>query len=627
MILVPKCYVELESPPSYPSFGDDSFTFAGLVQSLAASLPLINGSTVYGWGDNSAGQLGSSAPVTATAPQHVTLPAAISAVAGGDSDTLALAADGAVWEWGQTAISGTATPPTPVADLSNIVAISAGYAQNLALDANGTVWQWPTCDSSLFGTVPTCTAPAPAPVSGLPRITAVASGGFHSLAVASDGTVWAWGSNAWGQLGDGMQPTQQLIAIVPVHVSGLANVVAIAAGADHSMALDTSGQVWQWGVTPCTAFCGFHCAEFVCDSDSIVTPTLVAALGDVRAIADGGDHSLALKSDGTVWAWGSNPADQAGPIPPPVQPFTGTTDQFYSFNASEYTFTPTQVLGLSDITVLSAGFQHNLALSAVGTVWAWGDNAQGQLGTATGDCNPTVTVPCSSVPLAVPGLSSTGVIAAGYHHSLALGMAMLVPTPATPSATATANPPATVPPVRPQDTSTPTIPSLAPLATPTSKPAPPTAAAPVSPPAVATAIPTHTTTPLITGSLPPRLALPLNLSRLPRHMASGSVLALRLRTATHGLVQFTVQLWRTRTVWSGSGTHRKRIARRVLLYQVTRRGQASARGALTERLRISYAPVRPVIMVLTVTVRSGQRTRARTYNLTVEPARPGAPGG
>jgi len=108
---------------------------------------------------------------------------------------------------------------------------------------------------------------------GLSNVVAIAAGGWHSLALKADGTVAAWGYNNYGQTN------------VPV---GLSNVVAIAGGVDHSLALCADGHVQAWGY------------------DNYGQSDVPAGLGNVLAVADSGYYSLALKTDGNVVAWGDN---------------------------------------------------------------------------------------------------------------------------------------------------------------------------------------------------------------------------------------------------------------------------------------------------------------------------------
>ncbi len=189
---------------------------------------------------------------------------------------------------------------------------------------------------------------------------AVSAGHAHTLALKADGTVWGWGYNYFGSVGDGTPTTR----LAPVQV-GITDVQAIAAGYYHSLALKRDGTVWAWGYNGCGQL-----------GDNSTTqrnsPVAVVGLTGVVAIAAGGEndgfirgHSLALKADGTVWAWGCNNSGQLGDGSPTSR------------------LTPVQVLGLRGVTAISAHNDFSLAIegsgAASGAVWAWGDNG-GQLG-------------------------------------------------------------------------------------------------------------------------------------------------------------------------------------------------------------------------------------------------------
>ena len=134
----------------------------------------------------------------------------------------------------------------------------------------------------------------PVEVSDLSDVQAIAAGLVHSLALKNDGSVWAWGRNAEGQLGDG---TNDFFRSTPVPVSALSDVQDIAAGESYSLALKNDGSVWAWGLNGN----GQLGDDTNIDSN---TPVQVSGLSDVQAIAAGGHHSLALKNDGSVWVWG-----------------------------------------------------------------------------------------------------------------------------------------------------------------------------------------------------------------------------------------------------------------------------------------------------------------------------------
>ena len=173
---------------------------------------------------------------------------------------------------------------------------SSSTSYRVQAAAAGTGW---ACGSNAFGQLgdgTTTDRAAPAQVAGLGGVVAVAAGPNFSLAAGADGgTVWAWGANGFGQLGDGTTTWRR----TPVRVGGLAGVVAVAAGAAHSLALGADGTVWAWG--------GNYQGELG-DGTTVdrAAPARVAGLAGVVGIAAGTSFSLALGADGTVWAWGSN---------------------------------------------------------------------------------------------------------------------------------------------------------------------------------------------------------------------------------------------------------------------------------------------------------------------------------
>ncbi len=359
----------------------------------AHNLALKNG-TVWTWGFNASGQLGNDTVLDQSTPVQAIGLAGITAVAGGTDDSLALSSDGMVWGWGRNysgAVGdGTTTERnTPVAatGLAGVVAVAAGGGFSLALqsEAVGVAWGY-----NYYGEIGDGStayfADAPAQVSGLTGLTAVSAGEGYSLALRSDGTVWGWGSNNTGQLGNGTSSDTR----TPVQVGGrLAGVTAVTTAGSTSLALTSDGSVWAWGYQYGSA------------------PAPLTALSNITAVAGGLLHRLALASDGTVWAWGDNRYGQLG---------DGTIA-----NRS----TPARVVDLSDrngylsgVMAIAAGEGHSLALKSDGTIWAWGDNQYGQLGSGLIGVNQTRPVQVARIPT-LTGLGAVA-IDAGRYHSLAL---------------------------------------------------------------------------------------------------------------------------------------------------------------------------------------------------------------
>ncbi len=349
------------------------------------------------WGDNVSSQTGIGSSTLSSPPVQVTgLQSGIDSISAGGLHSLAVRSDGTVAAWGSNYFGqlgdGTTTDratPVTVSGLSGVKAVAAGETFSLALKTDGSVVAWGKNDWGQLGDGTTTDRLTPVAVSGLSSdVTAIAAGAVHALALKSNGSVVAWGNNQNGQLGDGTNTDRNS----PVAVSSLnTGVTAISAGSAHSLAIKTGGALVAWGENG-----SGELGDGTNASRNIPVPVIGMASG-VTAVSGGGSHTLALKSDGSVLAWGSNLFGQLG---------DGTT----TFSAN----TPKQVTGLtSGVTAISAGGFHSLALKTNGSVVAWGKNVYGELGDGTTTNRNT--------PVAVSALTSgVTAIEAGGSHNLAL---------------------------------------------------------------------------------------------------------------------------------------------------------------------------------------------------------------
>ena len=363
----------------------------------------------FAWGDNYLGKLGDN-----TFEQYRLLPVSVTSsgvlagkkvlsITAGFYHSLALCSDGSVAAWGDNWLSelgdnGDAgfqsCVPVAVNSASGIstlygkqvVAIAVGTGHSLALCSDGTVAAWGRNDFGQLGDNSTRQRATPVTVNTSPGISAlygktvvaIAAGAYHSLALCSDGSVAAWGYNGYGQLGN----NTTVGASVPVAVntapgvSVLSNktVVVLAAGLYHSLALCSDGSVAAWGYNGYGQL-GDNTTVGASVAVAVNTAPGVSVLSNktVMAIAAGGHHSLALCSDGTVAAWGYNDYGQLG---------NNSTAQRHVPVAVNTTPGVSALAGKT-VVAITVGLSHSLALCADGTVAAWGLNISGELGDTT----------------------------------------------------------------------------------------------------------------------------------------------------------------------------------------------------------------------------------------------------
>ena len=334
------------------------------------------------------------AAVLPSSPAHAG--SQFAAVAAGGYASCGLTNSGGVKCWGLNAGGGLgdgtyndSLVPVEVTGLqSGVTAIVMGDSHACALTAVGGVKCWGSNNAGQLGDGTTTNRALAADVTGLTSgVTALAAGADFTCALLSSGAVKCWGRNDNGQLGDGVI-AYPFLQKTPVDVSGLqSGITSIVTGRAHACAVTATHAMKCWG---------FNQNGQLGDGTTInrSTPAEIPGLNDVSAAGSGAWHTCAISSSGAVKCWGYNVRGQLG---------DGSTQQQN---------VPVAVPGVSNVTSVVGGWYHTCAQTAAGAMQCWGDNASGQIGDGTLVSRPA--------PAAVQGLSSGAVsIAAGWYHSCA----------------------------------------------------------------------------------------------------------------------------------------------------------------------------------------------------------------
>lgn len=325
------------------------------------SLVVLSDGTVKAWGSNNFGELGDGTTSTRFIPVQVSILTRITAVAAGAWHSLALRNDGTVWAWGNNDYGqlgdGTVNEvhqPKRITALSGMVSIAAGEDFSIALKTDGTVWAWGINTWGQLGDGSVTDKFFPVKIPALTGVKEIAAGRGSCVALKADGTLWTWGLNSNGALGLG---STILMSNTPVEITGLSNIIRVASnGSGHSLALKNDGSVWAWGNNDH----GQLGDGTYVNKD---LPFMIALPANIKAIGVGEDISFAIRSDGIVFAWGWNAVGELG---------------------IDYNFihqsTPVLVSLLTGVKNICGGNFHTIVQKDDGSIWAMGGNVAGQLG-------------------------------------------------------------------------------------------------------------------------------------------------------------------------------------------------------------------------------------------------------
>ena len=230
--------------------------------------------------------------------------------------------------------------------------VSSGYIHSVGLKTDGTLWAWGNNSYGQLGIGSAGSKSTPTQIGTANDWQKIATGNYHSIALKTNGTIWTWGRNDYGQIGDGTSVDRT----TPVQLGNATDWVSVASGDNYIMALKSNGTLWAWGS---------NLRGQLGDGTTVNKsfPIQIGTATNWQTIAPASQHTLAIKTDGTLWGWGYNTSGQLGSgtstISNPVPAQIGTATNWKS---------------------VAGGVSHSLGVKTDGTLWTWGDNYYGQLG-------------------------------------------------------------------------------------------------------------------------------------------------------------------------------------------------------------------------------------------------------
>ncbi|MFN1215998.1 T9SS type A sorting domain-containing protein [Chryseobacterium kwangjuense] len=316
---------------------------------------------IWVWGSNHYGELGTGDYVNRATPFQLTTSGDWKSVSHTYMSTLALKNDGTRWGWGDAQLGNGSTFPVllPVQiGTDHWKVLYTGLFTSYGVKVDGTLWVWGTGIEGQFGNGTMPVDPSLIPIQVGPdtdwKFLAVSS--HHTLGLKNNGTLWSWGNNAVGQLGIGSSVSK---FSTPQQVGTESNWKTVSAKGFHSLALKSDGSLWGWGMNE-------H--GELGDGTAVQrnSPVQIGNSYDWKSITTTTRYrSFAIKNDGSLWGWGQNENGELG---------DGTTIQRNS---------PVQIGNSYDWKSIDCGALHCVAIKQDNSVWSWGGNFSGELGNGT----------------------------------------------------------------------------------------------------------------------------------------------------------------------------------------------------------------------------------------------------
>ena len=328
--------------------------------------------TLWAWGYNEYGQVGSGTTFNYSSPVQISTGGGYWRRSyGGALHTAAVRSDNTLWTWGRNDFGQLGHGDTIDTIVPNQVegidwySASVGYMHTVAIKTDGTLWAWGSNEYGQLGDGTTDSKSSPVQIGTDSNWAQIDTQYYHTLAIKTDGTLWAWGKNSWGAIGNGTQNNYSS----PIQVGLESDWIQVSAGVDHSEGIRYDGSLWSWGLNKYGQLGLGELPELQEDNLSIVqTPTQIGLLTDWDDSTSLGYNSkfyVTVKTDGTLWGWGSNIYGQLG---------DGTTNNYSS---------PIQIGTANTWIQVAEGTHHTVAIDSSGKLWSWGRNNYGQLGDGT----------------------------------------------------------------------------------------------------------------------------------------------------------------------------------------------------------------------------------------------------
>ena len=351
---------------------------------------------IWAWGANTKGQLGDNTIISKSSPVSVVGGFTTWCQISSCRHSAALRLNRTLWTWGDnfngqlgdnTDVSKS-SPVSVAGGFTDWCQVSAGRCHTAAVRANGTLWTWGQNTEGRLGdnTIDDKSSPVSV-VGGFTDWCQVSAGGTHTSAVRTNGTLWTWGYNIFGQLGD----TTTVSKRSPVSVvGGFVDWCQVSAGQFHNAAIRTNGTLWTWG---------WNSYGRLGDNTTLSRSSPVSVVGgftDWCQVSAGYSHTAAIRTNGTLWTWGSNGYGRLGD------------------NTTLSRSSPVSVVGgFTNWCQVSVNGYFTAAVQTNGTLWTWGRNNCGQLGDNT-------IVNKSSPVSVVGGFTDWYRVSAGEINTLAI---------------------------------------------------------------------------------------------------------------------------------------------------------------------------------------------------------------